>query len=183
MGSAELNGNPDSGADPPRADFHIPMIFPPPPPPGEGFKPPANGVALFDSAGIDPASILEPLVPLFAPYCGGVTQQLLLEGAVGQLLMGEWSGERRLERDGVRAFSLRWHGEPAPLETLRCELQFPDLPAVRYEFTLPAYQLVLWLMQRHEHQLPVSFWRWLLLGERPRSASGASPLDGATAVA
>ncbi|TVS07779.1 MAG: hypothetical protein EA413_00335 [Cyanobium sp. PLM2.Bin73] len=156
------------------------MVFPPPPPPADGFNP-GTGI---DPAAIDSASMLDPLVPLFAPYCGGVTQLLLLEAAVAQLLMGVWDGERRLERNGVRRFTLRWHGEPAPLETLRCELQFPDLPAVRYEFTLPAYQLVLWLMQRHEHQLPVSFWRWLLLGERPRSASsGAAPLDGATAVA
>lgn len=168
-----------SGGNPVATARCLSMTFPPPPPPAEGLNP-ANGI---DPAAIDAASMLEPLVPLFAPYCGGVTQQLLLEAAVAQLLMGEWEGERRLEGDGGRRFKLRWHGEPAPLETLRCELQFPDLPAVRYEFTLPAYQLVLWLMQRHEHQLPVSFWRWLLLGERPRSASDAAPLDGASAVA
>ncbi|MEX1315779.1 MAG: type IV pilus biogenesis protein EbsA [Synechococcaceae cyanobacterium] len=130
--------------------------------------------APIDPAAIDAAAILEPLVPLFAPYCGGVAQQLLLEAAVGQLLMGEWHGERRLEGDGARQFSLHWHGEPAPLESLRCTLHFPDLPGVRYDFTLPAYQLVLWLMQRQDRQLPVSFWRWLLLGEWPRSAGDAT---------
>jgi hypothetical protein len=154
-------------------------VFPPPPPADPGdFDPGA-----FEPGGFDSAALLEPRVPLFAPYCGGVSQQLLLEAALVQLLTGEWSGERRLEGGVVRRFSLRWHGEPAPLETLHCELRFPDLPAVHYDFNLPAYQLVLWLMQRQEHQLPVSFWRWLLLGERPRSASGAAPLNGATADA
>ncbi|MCU0528658.1 MAG: transglycosylase [Cyanobium sp. Prado107] len=128
-------------------------------------------------------AILEPMVPLFAPYCGGVTQQLLLEAAVGQLLMGEWSGERRLEGGASRPFTLRWHGEPAPLETLRCELHFPDLPSVNYEFTLPAYRLVVWLMQCHERQLPASFWRWLLLGELPGSSADSAAAGGDAAVA
>jgi hypothetical protein len=159
------------------------MIVPPPPPPGEGTNPPPTHPTPSDPNRLDSAAILEPLVPLFAPYCGGVTQQLLLEAAVGQLLMGEWHGERRLAGDGARQFSLRWHGEPAPLETLRCELQFPELPTVRYEFSLPAYRLVLWLMQRQDRQLPVSFWRWLLLGELPRSTASEAPAGGATAVA
>jgi hypothetical protein len=91
--------------------------------------------------------------------------------------VGEWCGERRLEGDGSRPFTLRWHGEPAPLETLHCELHFPELSGVSYEFTLPAYRLVLWLMQRQDRQLPVSFWRWLLLGEVPRGSAAAG--DGA----
>lgn len=138
------------------------------------FPPPPPRVESETGAG----GILEPLVPLFAPYCGGVTQRLLLESAVGQLLTGEWQGERRLEGGGSRVFVLRWHGEPAPLETLRCELQFPDLPSVHYEFTLPAYRLVSWLMQRLDRQLPVSFWRWLLLGELPRSSDADSAGPG-----
>ncbi|WP_254968080.1 type IV pilus biogenesis protein EbsA [Cyanobium sp. CH-040] len=149
-------------------------MFPPPPPPG-----PSDPGLLQTPFGFDSEGILEPLVPLFAPYCGGVTRQLLLEAAVGQLLMGEWSGERRLDGDVSRAFTLRWHGEPAPLETLRCELHFPDLPSVNYEFTLPAYRLVLWLMQRQDHQLPVSFWRWLLLGELPGFHGGPDAGDQA----
>ncbi|MFO8236734.1 MAG: hypothetical protein R6U00_00485, partial [Prochlorococcaceae cyanobacterium] len=52
------------------------------------------------------------------------------------------------------------------------ELDFPDFPGIHYEFALPAYRLVLWLMQRQDRQLPVSFWRWLLLGELPSSAGG-----------
>jgi hypothetical protein len=133
-------------------------MLPPAPPPGP--------------AELDSAMVLGPLVPLFAPYCGGVSQQLLLEAAVGQLLTGQWTGERRLDDDGSRRFILAWHGEPAPLETLRCELDFPDFPEIHYEFALPAYRLVLWLMQRQDRQLPVSFWRWLLLGELPTSAGG-----------
>jgi hypothetical protein len=103
-----------------------------------------------------------------------VSQQLLLEAAVGQLLTGQWTGERRLEAGGSHRFTLTWRGEAAPLETLRCQLDFPDLAGIHYEFTLPAYRLVLWLMQRQDRQLPVSFWRWLLLGELPSSSSGAS---------
>ncbi len=141
------------------------MFTPPPPPPRDGPNP-----AVIEPARAAFGAGIDPLVPLFAPYCGGVSQQQQLQLAVGQLLKGEWQGERRLDGDGVRPFTLSWHGEPAPLETLRCQLSFPAAATVHYDFSLPAYRLVRWLMQCQDHQLPVSFWRWLLLGEVPRSA-------------
>jgi hypothetical protein len=115
----------------------------------------------------DPRSLVEPLVPLFAPYCGGVAYQQLLEPAVAQLLQREWSGVRPLSDGRAHRFLLAWQGEPAPLETLACSLRFPDLPELTYAFDLPAYQLVYWLMQRQGDQLPVNFWHWLLTGNVP----------------
>ncbi|EDY39116.1 conserved hypothetical protein [Cyanobium sp. PCC 7001] len=107
---------------------------------------------------------LEPLIPLFAPYCGGVAQQNRLEEAVAVLMSGHWSGVRPLEGGRSHAFELHWSGEPAPLETLSLALRFPAHPSVAYDFELPGYQLVRWLMQRHQQELPEAFWRWLLLG-------------------
>jgi hypothetical protein len=115
----------------------------------------------------DGASVLEPLVPLFAPYCGGVAYQSLLEPAVAQLLSGSWNGRRRIAEGRDHRFTLQWQGEPAPLEPLSCQLRFPAFPQVDYTFSLPAYQLVSWLMQRQGDELPLEFWRWLLMGEQP----------------
>jgi hypothetical protein len=110
---------------------------------------------------------LEPQVLLFAPYCGGVAYRHLLQPAVAQLHQGEWQGERRLADGRSHPFILGWQGEPAPLETLACTLQFPQLPDFGYSFTIPAYEVVYWLMQRENGQFPDSFWRWLLTGEQP----------------
>jgi hypothetical protein len=38
------------------------------------------------------ASLLEPLIPLFAPYCGGVAYQGYLEPAVAQLCRASGRG-------------------------------------------------------------------------------------------
>ncbi|SBO41736.1 type IV pilus biogenesis protein EbsA [Cyanobium sp. NIES-981] len=116
------------------------------------------------------ASDVEPLIPLFAPYCGGVSRQISLQEAMVVLIRGSWSGERRLEGGRSLGFHLHWSGELAPLELLSCALRFPAHPAVTYDFQLPAYQLVQWLMLRRQRELPEAFWRWLLLGD---------PLEGA----
>jgi hypothetical protein len=113
---------------------------------------------------------LEPQILLFAPYCGGVAYRHLLLPAVSQLLLGEWRGERPLADGRSHAFVLSWRGEPAPLEPHHCTLEFPQLPEIGYSFTIPGYELVYWLMQRHEGQLPETFWRWLLTGEQPAAA-------------
>ena len=46
--------------------------------------------------GMIPDSVA-PLVPLFAPYCGGLGRQLPLEGALAILLAGDWTGKRLLQ--------------------------------------------------------------------------------------
>lgn len=117
---------------------------------------------------------LEPLIPLFAPYCGGVAYQHLLVPAMQQLLEGECRGERPV--GGVRShhFLLRWQGEPAPLEPLACTLEFPALPGQGYSFQMPAYLLVYWLMQRQGSLWPDAFWRWLFTGELPAAGDGVS---------
>ncbi len=122
------------------------------------------------ASGGDAASVLEPLVPLFAPYCGGVAYQSLLEPAVSQLLSGSWDGRRRIAEGRDHRFTLQWEGEPAPLEALSCQLRFPAFPQVNYTFSLPAYQLVSWLMQRQGDEFPVAFWSWLFTGEQPGTA-------------
>ncbi|QVL53756.1 MAG: transglycosylase [Cyanobium sp. M30B3] len=117
---------------------------------------------------------LEPQILLFAPYCGGVAYRHLLQPAVAQLHQGEWRGERRLADGRSHPFTLCWQGEPAPLEPLACTLTFPQLPDVGYSFTIPACEVVYWLMQREDGQFPQSFWRWLLTGEQPVSTEPGS---------
>jgi hypothetical protein len=108
-----------------------------------------------------------PLVPLFAPYCGGLGHQSSLERALAILLEGEWSGRRLLQGGRSHMLRLSWSGETAPQESLHCDLVFPALPQVSYSFDLPCHQLVQWLMERQDDELPPSFWRWLLLGLPP----------------
>ena len=114
-----------------------------------------------------PPQAVAPLVPLFAPYCGGLVHQALLEEALANLLVGEWAGRRLLQGGRSHALQLRWSGETAPLEVLHCDLTFPALPQVAYAFDLPCHQLVQWLMERQGDELPSSFWHWLLLGQPP----------------
>lgn len=122
------------------------------------------------AAGTPPEAVA-PLVPLFAPYCGGLAHQSFLEEALAILRLGEWDGRRHLQGGRSHALHLRWSGETAPQELLRCDLTFPALPQVAYVFDLPCHQLVRWLMERQGDQLPPSFWQWLLLG-RPPLATG-----------
>ena len=129
------------------------------------------GSTAFDTAPADtaPADMapadMVPLVPLFAPYCGGMAKQSELLQALGSLAQGSWQGARQLEGGRTHPYRLEWQGESAPLEMLRCRLLFPALPELGYRFTLPAHQLVLWLVQREGDDLPQAFWRWLLLGQ------------------
>jgi hypothetical protein len=114
-----------------------------------------------------PSDSVAPLVPLFAPYCGGLGHHTLLEEALAVLLVGHWTGLRLLQGGRSHALRLTWSGETAPQESLHCDLVFPDLPQVAYAFDLPCHQLVQWLMEREGPELPPSFWRWLLLGQPP----------------
>jgi hypothetical protein len=110
------------------------------------------------------------LVALFAPYCDGAQRPELLERALQQLAQGELQGARPLQPSGTRPFVLAWSGEASPLELSRCSLSFPQLEEVSYSFELPAYRLVLWLMDwlaAGSGDLPQSFWHWLLLGVSP----------------
>lgn len=118
-----------------------------------------------------PPDAVAPLVPLFAPYCGGLAHQLVLEEALAILLSGEWDGSRMLQGGRSHALQLRWSCETAPQEVLHCDLRLPAVPQVAYAFDLPCHQLVRWLMERQGDELPPSFWQWLLLG-RPPLATG-----------
>ncbi|NDG73909.1 MAG: transglycosylase [Synechococcaceae bacterium WB8_1B_136] len=114
------------------------------------------------------------LVALFAPYCDGANRAAVLEQALERLAVGSWRGARPLQPSGLRPFELRWSGEASPLEPSRCTLTFPEQAEVRYSFALPAYQLVLWLMDGLEaggDDLPIGFWHWLLLGASPETRS------------
>ena len=108
---------------------------------------------------------MAPLVPLFAPYCGGMAQQSDLLKALGSVAQGSWQGARQLEGGRSHPYRLEWQGESAPLEMLRCQLLFPAMPEFGYRFSLPAHRLVLWLVQIEGDDLPQDFWRWLLLGQ------------------
>lgn len=115
------------------------------------------------------------LVALFAPYCQGASRGALLERALEWMASGQLRGERRLQPEGSRPFSLSWQAGVAPLEPAAVQLLVP--PQADYRFTLPTYQLVLWLMDWLEAggnestpaDLPNSFWYWLLMGQAPES--------------
>ncbi len=106
-----------------------------------------------------------PLTPLFAPYCGGLGREQQLIRALEILAAGCLPGVRRLSDGGGHAYELAWSGEPAPLQTLDCQLHFPDQPEeISYRFPLVCHQLVLWLVESGGDGLPDSFWPWLLQG-------------------
>ena len=116
------------------------------------------------SAGAASAGPANPLVPLFAAYCGGLARERDLAEALQRLASGRLQGVRRLRNGREHGFELRWSGEPAPLETLQCSLSFPALPAVHYAFSVSCQQLVRWLMDCRGDELPERFWPWLLQG-------------------
>lgn len=115
-----------------------------------------------------------PQVVLYAPYCGGVSREALLEQALDLLHSARTGGERPLAGSGGHRFELSWKPGGAPQEPSFCELHFPADPELIYRFSLPTHQLVSWLMDLLEDQairgngdLPEPFWRWLILGENP----------------
>ena len=59
-----------------------------------------DGYAALIPPGMIPESVA-PLVPLFAPYCGGVGRLMPLEGALATLLAGDWTGKRLLQGGGA----------------------------------------------------------------------------------
>ena len=128
------------------------------------------GSPAFDKAAPETApetapAAMAPLVPLFAPYCGGIAQPSDLLKALGHLAQGSWQGVRQLEGGRSHPYRLEWQGESAPQEMLLCQLLFPAMPELGYRFSLPAHQLVVWLVQIDGDDLPQAFWRWLLLGQ------------------
>ena len=108
-----------------------------------------------------------PLVPLFAPYCGGLGRLMPLESALAILLAGDWAGKRLLQGGRSHMLRLSWSGETAHQEILACDFTFLVLPDVKFCFDSPCHPLVQWLMDREGEQLPASFWQWLLLGQQP----------------
>ena len=128
------------------------------------------GSPAFDKAAPETApetapADMAPLVPLFAPYCGGIAQPSDLLKALGHLAQGSWQGVRQLEGGRSHPYRLEWQGESAPQEMLLCQLLFPAMPELGYRFSLPAHQLVVWLVQIDGDDLPQAFWRWLMLGQ------------------
>lgn len=107
------------------------------------------------------------LLPLFAPYWGGL--EPALEQALLLLLQGSFAGERCLDGGQRRAYLLEWDAVRAPLEPTPCALTFPEHPAIRYAFAMPAHRLLRWLAGAQASEpavdLPDDFWQWLILGE------------------
>ena len=129
------------------------------------FGSPAFDTAAPETAPETAPAAMAPLVPLFAPYCGGIAQPSDLLKALGHLAQGSWQGVRQLEGGRSHPYRLEWQGESAPQEMLLCQLLFPAMPELGYRFSMPAHQLVLWLVQIDGDDLPQAFWRWLLLGQ------------------
>jgi hypothetical protein len=107
------------------------------------------------------------LLPLFAPYWGGL--EPALEQALLVLLQGSFAGVRRLDGGERRTYLLQWAAARAPLEPTRCALTFPEHPAIQYDFAMPAHRLLRWLAGAQTSEptgdLPDDFWQWLILGE------------------
>jgi hypothetical protein len=152
------------------------MVGPPPFSPGRSAPPPVpqpapqQGFPPGPPPGLQPGpqpAAIPALVPLFAPYCGGLGREQDLGAALAILAAGQLQGARRLSDGGAHAFALSWGGDLAPRAALRCQLRFPELPAVTYTFALPCHQLVEWLMEGGAEGLPESFWPWLLQGRLP----------------
>ena len=131
------------------------------------------GIRLGMSASVSDAALLA----LFAPYCGGLAREDALREALKLLQQQQFHGTRPLQGAAGHRFQLGWTGQRAPLETVACELTFPDQPGVHYSFELSAHQLVSWLMERSADgsgegsagamaapDLPDAFWQWLLVG-------------------
>jgi len=121
-------------------------------------------------------------VALYAPYCQGMARRQELQRALELLAAGSLQGARPLRPAGARPFSLSWRAADSPLDLSAASLRFaggPDLAPPEYNFELPTYRLVLWLMDwvaagggpAQPVDLPDSFWRWLILGLDPAAVA------------
>ena len=89
----------------------------------------------------------DAMVALYAPYCEGSDRAQLLDLALEKLLTRRLHGSRRLKPDGSHPFELTWQPGESPQEPSQCQLSFPQIQAVTYNFCVPTAELVLWLMQ------------------------------------
>lgn len=88
----------------------------------------------------------DAMVALYAPYCEGSERPELLDLALEKLLTRRLNGSRQLKPDGSHPFELTWQPGESPQELSQCQLSFPQLQKVIYQFSIPTSQLVLWLM-------------------------------------
>jgi hypothetical protein len=89
----------------------------------------------------------DAMVALYAPYCEGCERPELLDLALEKLLATRLNGSRRLTPDGSHPFELTWQPGESPQELSQCQLSFPQIREVNYQFSVPTAQLVLWLMK------------------------------------
>lgn len=124
----------------------------------------------------------EALVALYAPYCQGTARRQELDRALTLMVQGRLEGQRQLRPSGTRRFHFSWRAADSPLEPTEANLRFDggsDLDQLEYNFELPTYRLVLWLMdwiaaggsEGQAVDLPDSFWRWLILGIDPEAVA------------
>jgi hypothetical protein len=89
----------------------------------------------------------DAMVALYAPYCEGCERPELLDLALEKLVTRRLTGSRRLQPDGSHPFELTWQPGESPQEFSQCQLSFPQIEAMTYQFSVPTSQLVLWLMK------------------------------------
>ena len=89
----------------------------------------------------------DAMVALYAPYCEGCERPELLDIALEKLSTTRLNGSRRLKPDGSHPFELTWQPGDSPQELSQCQLSFPQIREVSYQFSVPTAQLVLWLMK------------------------------------
>jgi hypothetical protein len=104
---------------------------------------------------------------LFAPYCGGRSREQDLLRVLAYWSGGGVRGVRSLMEASPHRFDLRWQPVRAPLESTACTLNIEAEPPLAYRFSVPAHQLMVWLMESGDRsdrlELPDRFWQWLLL--------------------
>jgi hypothetical protein len=111
----------------------------------------------------------EAMIALYAPYCEGFEQPQLLDLALNKLTSKRLNGSRRLKPDGSHPFELIWEPGESPQDPSPCQLNFPETPAVTYQFSVPTAQLVLWLMQILQSQTSPG-------SQQPPSGGPAAPM-------
>ena len=111
-------------------------------------------------------------VSLFRPYCAAAPGARHLGDAIVVFRRGELMGARQIQDGQPIPFSLRWQPGQLPADPCPCTLTVDTVPGACYRFSVPGYQVVLWLLEVYHSgvhhptgeqvpDLPRTFWTQL----------------------
>ncbi|SAY39312.1 hypothetical protein FLM9_1381 [Candidatus Synechococcus spongiarum] len=112
-------------------------------------------------------------VSLFRPYCAAAPGSSHFGDAMAIFSRGELAGVRQIQDGESIGFSLRWQPGQLPADPCPCTLTIRPVPGACYQFSVPSYQAVLWLLEVCRSQagrpsgeqaadLPQAFWTQVL---------------------